>query len=234
MIRIRKSSERGHFDHGWLKTFHTFSFADYHDPKHMHFSSLRVINEDWVQPREGFGTHGHKNMEIVTYVLSGALEHKDSMGNGSVIRPSEVQYMSAGSGVTHSEFNHSESELVHLIQIWILPDQQGLKPSYDQKTFQDAEKLNQLKLIVSGTGKDGSIRIHQDIRVYASILEPKQSQSHEFAKGRCAWVQALRGSVQVGENTLSEGDGAAIEGEKLLSLSSTSEKPEFLLFDLPV
>src|SRR6185369_15861348 len=171
MINIRKSTERGRADYGWLNTRHTFSFADYYDQKHMGFRELRVINEDRVQPREGFPTHPHRDMEIITYVLEGALEHKDSMGNGSVIHPGEVQRMSAGTGITHSEFNHSESELVHFLQIWILPNQEGVKPDYEQKVFPDEEKLNNVRLIASQDGREDSVTIHQDVNLYAAIIE---------------------------------------------------------------
>ncbi len=190
MISIRKAQERGHFDFGWLDTYHTFSFGDYYDPDFMGFRSLRVINEDRVAPRTGFPRHGHRDMEIITYVLEGALEHSDSMGNGSIIRPGDAQRMTAGTGVTHSEANSSETDPVHLLQIWILPGAHGLEPGYEQKTFSDAEKLNQLRLIASADGRNGSVTIQQDASVYASVLEPGQEVVHQVAAGRHAWIQA--------------------------------------------
>jgi redox-sensitive bicupin YhaK (pirin superfamily) len=234
MITLRPSAERGHFDHGWLNTYHTFSFADYHDPKHTHFRSLRVINEDTVQPGGGFGTHPHQDMEIITYILQGALAHKDSMGTGSTIVPGDVQRMSAGTGVLHSEFNHSKDELVHLLQIWIFPERRGIKPSYEQKTFAAAEKLNRLRLVASPDAADGSVTIHTDARVYGSVLEAGKSVKHELVKGRGAWLQVVSGSVEVNGKQLSAGDGAGIEDEKLLTITGGSESgtSEFLLFDL--
>ena len=234
MITVRPSKARGHFDHGWLNTFHTFSFADYHDPKHTHFRDLRVINEDTVQPGGGFGTHPHRDMEIITYIREGALAHQDSMGNGSTIRPGDVQRMSAGTGVLHSEFNHSHDERVHLLQIWIFPEQRGLKPSYEQKTFSAQEKLNRLRLVASRDGSEGSVTIHQDARLYAGLLEPGKAVQHALAPGRGAWFQVTSGSVEVNGKRLSAGDGAAIEEEKTLEISGRSEngRSEFLLFDL--
>lgn len=233
MITVRPSEARGHFDHGWLKTFHTFSFADYHDPKNMGFRSLRVINEDYVSPGNGFGTHPHRDMEIITYVLEGALAHKDSMGNGSAIRPGEVQRMSAGTGVLHSEFNHSAAEQVHLLQIWILPERRGIEPSYEQKTYPRKEKLNKLRLVASPEASDGSVKLHQDAKLYGSILEPGKSLSHELAPGRHAWIQLIDGAITVNDKTLKPGDGAAISGESNLKITSTGEyEAEFLLFDL--
>ncbi len=232
MITVRPAAERGHFDHGWLNTWHTFSFADYHDPKHTHFRALRVINEDTVQPGGGFGTHPHRDMEIITYILQGALAHKDSMGTGSTIVPGDVQRMSAGTGVLHSEYNHSRDELVHLLQIWIFPDKQGLKPSYEQKRFAIAEKLNRLRLVASPDAADGSVAIHSDARVYGSILEPGKTVKHDLAKGRGAWLQLVTGSVEVNGKKLSAGDGAAIESESTVTITGQSGSSEFLLFDL--
>jgi redox-sensitive bicupin YhaK (pirin superfamily) len=241
MITVRKSSERGHANHGWLDSRHSFSFADYHDPAHMGFGNLRVINEDRIAPGSGFGTHGHRDMEIVSYVLDGALAHKDSMGNGGegdsnsgVIRPGDVQRMSAGTGVLHSEFNHSPDELVHLLQIWIFPDKSGLKPSYEQKTFSTEEKLNRLRLVASPDGREGSVTIHQDVRFYAGLLEPGKSVAHHLAPGRGAWIQVTSGAVEVNGKRLRAGDGASVEDEKRLEIIGRGEKgtSEFLLFDL--
>ncbi len=234
MITVRPSAERGHFDHGWLKTYHSFSFADYYDPKHMHFRGLRVINEDTVEPGGGFGTHPHRDMEIITYILQGALAHKDSMGNGSTIVPGDVQRMSAGTGVLHSEFNHSRDKSVHLLQIWIFPDQRGLTPSYEQKTFAAEEKQNRLRLVASPEGGDGSVTIHTDARVYGSVLEAGRSVSHELAKGRGAWVQVTSGAIEVNGKALRAGDGAAIENEMSVNITGASQAgaSEFLFFDL--
>jgi quercetin 2,3-dioxygenase len=232
MITVRPSQERGHFDHGWLNTYHTFSFADYYDPKHVHFRSLRVINEDWVQPGLGFGTHPHRDMEIITYVLEGELAHKDSMGNGSAIRPGDVQRMSAGTGVLHSEYNHSEDNPVHLLQIWIMPEKRGTDPSYEQKTFSDEEKRDRLRLIASRTGRDGAVTIHQDAEVYASVLGNGKTVRHELADNRHAWIQVVRGSVTASGKILNAGDGAGITGEKVIELTATGPESEVLLFDL--
>jgi redox-sensitive bicupin YhaK (pirin superfamily) len=234
MITLRPASERGHFDHGWLNTYHTFSFADYHDPRHTHFRALRVINEDTVQPGGGFGTHPHRDMEIMTYIVEGALAHKDSMGTGSTIMPGDVQRMSAGTGVLHSEFNHSRDELVHLLQIWIFPDKQGLKPSYEQKRFSSDEKLNRLRLVASPDASDGSVTIHADARVYGSLLEPGATVTHELSDGRGAWIQVVSGAIEVNGKRLVAGDGAGIEREKLLTIQgqSASGTSELLLFDL--
>jgi len=231
MIQIRKSEERGHFDHGWLKTFHTFSFADYYDPEHMGFRALRVINEDWVQPGRGFPTHAHRDMEIVTYVLDGALEHRDSLGTGSTIRPGEVQRMSAGTGVRHSEYNHSKSELVHLLQIWILPERNGAAPEYEQKAFSDEEKRGRLKLVASRDGRDGSVTIHQDASLSATLLEPGEKVEASFAPGRRGWVQVARGAIRLAGKPLGQGDGAAIDGERSIEIAAT-EPAEVLVFDL--
>ena len=197
MNEIRRSSARGLADHGWLRSFHTFSFADYHDARHMGFGPLRVINEDRVAPGAGFDTHGHRDMEIISYVLEGALEHKDSIGTGSVIRPGDVQVMSAGTGIRHSEFNHSQSEPVHFLQIWVTPGQQGLKPRYDQKTFSDAEKRGVLKLVASGDGREGSLLIHQDANVFAALLTSDQRLDKDLKPVRKAWVQIVRGQADV-------------------------------------
>ena len=233
MITIRPAKERGQFDHGWLQTSHTFSFADYFDPKHTHFRTLRVINEDFVQPGYGFGTHPHRDMEIVTYVLQGGLAHKDSMGNGSTIRPGDVQRMSAGTGVLHSEYNHSKDELVHLLQIWIFPEKKNLEPSYEQKTFSDEDKLNRLRLVASNDGRDGSVTIHQDASIYGSVLEDGKSVRHQLAPGRGAWLQVARGSVKLNGKTLNQGDGAAVDQEQSVEITGASSEPaEILLFDL--
>lgn len=231
MITIRKSEERGHFDFGWLNTYHTFSFDQYYDSRFMAFRSLRVINEDRVQAGRGFPTHGHRDMEIITYVLEGALEHKDSMGTGSVIRPGDVQKMSAGTGVRHSEYNHSESEVVHLLQIWIMPDTVGIKPDYQQKRFETEEKRGCLRLVASPDGEDDSITIKQDARVYASLLDDKQQVVHELNPNRHAWVQVARGAVEVNGQALNQGDGAAISNEAQVTLAG-KESSEILLFDL--
>jgi redox-sensitive bicupin YhaK (pirin superfamily) len=233
MITLRPADERGHFDHGWLNTYHSFSFADYHDPKHMGFRSLRVINEDYVAPGNGFGTHPHRDMEIITYVLEGALGHKDSMGNGSAIRPGEVQRMSAGTGVLHSEYNHSPAQEVHLLQIWLLPEKRGITPSYEQKTFGREEKLNRLRLVASPDATDGSVLIHQDAKLYGSILESGNTVTHDLAAGRHAWIQLLDGNLNVNGRELRPGDGAAVSDESKLEITSTGEtEAEFLVFDL--
>ena len=231
MIQVRKSEERGHFDHGWLNTYHTFSFSEYYDPKHMSFRHLRVINEDFVAPANGFGTHPHENMEIITYIIQGELEHKDSMGNGSVIRPGDVQRMSAGTGVTHSEFNPSKSGRVHLLQIWIFPEKKGIEPSYEQNHFAPESRVNQLRLVASRDGAQGSVTIHQDAKVFVSTLEPGHQLEHSVAKGRSAWIQVIRGALDLNGTELSQGDGAAITEESKLSLRSSKES-EFILFDL--
>ncbi len=231
MITVRKSSDRGHANHGWLDTYHTFSFANYYDPDYMGFRSLRVINEDRVQPGAGFGTHPHHDMEIITYVLEGALEHKDSMGNGSVMRPGDVQRMSAGTGVTHSEYNHSAEESVHLLQIWIMPNRRGVEPGYEQKSYSREERTNTLRLIASPDGRDGSVAIHQDAELYGTVLEKGQSVSHNLASERYGWVQVARGKVSINGTELEQGDGAAISGEEHLEIVG-NEMAEVLLFDL--
>lgn len=233
MITLRPAEERGHFDHGWLNTYHSFSFADYHDPKQMGFRSLRVINEDYVAPGNGFGTHPHRDMEIITYVLEGALAHKDSMGNGSAIRPGEVQRMSAGTGVLHSEYNHSPAQEVHLLQIWLLPEKRGIAPSYEQKTFGREEKLNRLRLLASPDASDGSVLIHQDAKLYGSILEPGKTVSHDLAVGRYGWIQLVDGNLTVNGKQFKPGDGVAISEESKVEITSAGDtEAEFLLFDL--
>lgn len=229
---VRRSTERGHADHGWLDSFHTFSFADYHDPDHMGFRVLRVINDDRVQPGRGFGTHGHQDMEILTWVLSGELEHKDSLGTGSVIHPRELQYMSAGSGVTHSEFNPSKTEPVHLLQIWILPAVKGAKPKYDQKSFASALKPGELVLIASPDGAAGSIAVRQDVKLFAGVLDRQLTANYSLGAPRHAWLQVTSGALQVGDDELAEGDGLAVSGEPRLEMKAET-RSEFLLFDLP-
>jgi hypothetical protein len=231
MLTIRRSHERGHADHGWLDSHHTFSFADYHDPRHMGFRALRVINEDRVAPGKGFGTHPHRDMEIVSYVLAGELAHKDSMGNGSVIRPGDVQRMTAGTGVTHSEFNHDPAAPVHFLQIWLLPEARGLAPGYEQKHFAPAEREGRLRLIASRDGRDGSVVVHQDVALLAGLLAPGQRAEHRFADGRHGWLQVARGAVQVGDETLRAGDGAAISRAAAVTIVGV-EAAEVLLFDL--
>ena len=231
MITLRRAGERGHFDHGWLNTYHTFSFADYYDPAHMGFRALRVINQDIVQPKEGFPTHPHRDMEIVTYVLEGALEHKDSMGNGGVIRPGEVQRMSAGTGLTHSEYNHSGSEPVHFLQVWIQPDESGFAPSYDQKVFAADKLRGRLRLVASRAGREGSVSYHTDTDLYATLLAPGQTVTHPLRPGRHAWLHVARGAVKMNGQELAVGDGAAVSGEPVLTLAAT-DHAELLLFDL--
>jgi quercetin 2,3-dioxygenase len=233
MIQLRRSSERGHADHGWLNTFHTFSFADYLDDKFMGFRSLRVINEDWVKPGMGFGTHGHRDMEIITYVLEGELAHKDSMGNGSSIKPGEVQRMSAGTGVRHSEFNHSKKDWVHLLQIWLMPERDGITPSYEQKTFTDAEKKGKLRLIASPDARDGSVKIHQDADVYATVLGKGDKVEHKFKTDRFGWLHVAKGEVELNGEKLVAGDGAAIAKEDSIQIAAgEADRSEVLLFDL--
>ena len=230
MITLRKSNERGHAEHGWLDSYHTFSFADYHDPKWMGWRSLRVINDDLVMPRMGFGKHPHRDMEIITYILSGQLAHKDSMGNGRVITPGEFQYMSAGTGVQHSEQNPSGAEAVHLLQIWIMPDENGVTPRYAEKSMKDAA-TGALHLITSKAGRDGSIAIHQDADLYLAKLDAGQSVSHAFAPGRHAWLHVAEGEVTLNGQTLSGGDAAAISNESALELRG-AKSSQVLLFDL--
>lgn len=231
MIRIRRGRDRGHANHGWLDTRHTFSFASYQDPQHMRFRSLRVMNEDIVAPGQGFGTHPHHDMEIVTYVLEGALEHKDSMGNGEVLRPGEFQRMSAGTGITHSEFNPSSAEPVHLYQIWLLPERQGIEPSYEQKQFPQEERRNQLRLVAAPNAEHGSLLIHQDARIYLSSLDEGKQVSHAVKPGRHAWLQVLRGAISLNGHDLAASDGAAVSEEPLLTVVA-SKPAEIMLFDL--
>ena len=231
MITLRASTERGHFDFGWLNTFHSFSFGDYDDPAHDQFRALRVINEDWVQPGQGFGTHGHRDMEILTWVLEGALEHKDSLGNGGIIRPGEAQRMTAGSGIRHSEFNASDKEAVHLLQIWLFPKAPNLPPSYEQKTFPVQERRNCLRLIASSDGRLGSVVWHQDATLFVGNLDPGTSVAMSLSADRYAWVQAARGSLTVNGVTLSQGDGAAISDESELRIQAR-EGAEVLVFEL--
>ena len=232
MITIRRSKDRGHAQHGWLESYHTFSFANYHDPKHMGFRDLLVINEDRVQPAQGFGKHGHQDMEIISYVLEGELAHQDSIGTGSVIRPGDVQRMSAGEGVRHSEFNHSKDRPVHFLQIWIKPKKTGIKPSYEERKFTTEEKKNRLKLIVSPGAEDGSLAINQDAKIFSSSLDPEKEIRYDFKPGRYGWVQVLRGSIELNGELLKEGDGAAIsDTPEVRALGKSSA--ELLLFDLP-
>lgn len=231
MIQVRSAGQRGHANHGWLDTYHTFSFAGYQDPDHMNFRSLRVMNEDVVAPGQGFGTHPHRDMEIVTYVLSGALEHKDSMGNGEVLRPGEFQRMSAGTGITHSEFNPSGDDPVHLYQIWLFPERSGIEPSYEQKRFDEQERHNQLRLVASRDAADGSLLIHQDAKIFLSTLDEGSSVTHQLDEGRHAWLQVLRGSVTVNGQPLQTSDGAAVSDESQLTLVADSNA-EVMLFDL--
>ncbi len=232
MIQIRSADQRGHANHGWLDTHYTFSFSDYYDPRFMGFRSLRVINEDRVSPGYGFPTHPHRDMEIITYVLEGSLEHKDSMGTGSVIRPGEVQKMSAGTGVRHSEFNHSKSEPVHLLQIWILPEKEGIKPMYEQKTVPAEEKKGKLRLVASPKPEDGAVTLYQDAELYATQLEAGQSVEYPLKEGRYAWLQVARGKVTLNGQHLKAGDGAAIAAEPALQITGAADGSEVLLFDL--
>lgn len=231
MINVRKSSDRGHADHGWLQSYHTFSFADYYDPKQMGWGPLRVINEDRVQPSEGFGTHGHRDMEIISYVLEGELQHRDSMGNGTTIRPGDVQRMTAGSGVQHSEFNPSQSSLVHFLQIWIEPERPGLTPGYEQKFFGPEEKRARLRLLASRNGREGSVTIHQDADLYASLLTRGEQVSHRIAAGRLAYLHLVKGAASVNGTPLRTGDAAKIESEPELVIAADADS-ELLLFDM--
>ena len=229
MITIRRAGERGHADHGWLDTYHTFSFADYYDPAHMGFRALRVINEDRVAPGRGFGTHGHRDMEIISYVLEGALAHRDSMGTDGVIRPGEVQRMSAGTGVMHSEMNGSDSEGVHFLQIWIVPERRNIAPSYEQKTIDDEKRRGALHLVAGPNAGNGAVKIHQDVQLFTALLDG-QSVTHDFAEGRFGWVQVARGEAEVNGQRLNAGDGAAIENERSVTIAGNGA--EVLLFDL--
>jgi redox-sensitive bicupin YhaK (pirin superfamily) len=230
-MTIRPAKERGHADHGWLNSYHSFSFADYYDPAHMGFRSLRVINDDRVTPGQGFGTHPHRDMEIVSYVLEGSLAHKDSMGTGSVIRPGDVQRMSAGTGVLHSEFNASKSEPVHFMQIWLLPGERGIQPSYEQKTFGPEEKRGRLRVVASPDAREGSVLLHTDAVLHAGLFGPGESAELALAKGRHSWVQVARGRVKVNGQELHEGDGAAFSDEPLVKVEGVDDA-EVLVFDL--
>jgi hypothetical protein len=231
MLTVRKSNERGFADHGWLKAFHSFSFASYYDPEHMGWGNLRVINEDWIAAGKGFGTHGHRDMEIVTYVLQGSLAHKDSMGNVKVIPPGDVQRMSAGTGVQHSEFNHAPSDTTHLLQIWIEPNVRGIEPSYEQKTFLAAEKQGNLRLVASNDGANGSVLIHADARLYAGLLDGAQTAELPLSPARKSYVHLVRGALAVNGVALTTGDAALIEGESLVTLDQGRDA-EVLVFDL--
>lgn len=231
MIKIRKSNERGKANYGWLDTHYTFSFNTYYDPRFMGFRSLRVINEDFIAPNQGFPTHGHRDMEIITYVMSGELSHKDSMGNGTTILPNEVQRMTAGTGVSHSEYS-SPTDKTHLLQIWILPEEESLTPGYEQTFFAPEDKKGKLKLVASRAGTDGSVTIHQDVNLYSSILAKDEEVSHELAENRHAWIQVVKGEIFLKGEILQQGDGAAISDEKLLKIKSLADESEFLLFDL--
>ena len=232
MIIVRPAQERGHAKFGWLDSKHTFSFGSYYDPKQMGFASLRVINEDQVQPGQGFGTHGHQDMEIISYVLRGELEHKDSIGNGSVIRPGDVQRMSAGTGIAHSEFNASDTDPVHFLQIWIQPDLAGIQPSYEQKNFSLDEKQGRLRLVASPDGRENSVTIHQDANLYVAVLNKGERVNHRTDNNRSLWLQIARGSAEINGQTLQTGDGAAITQEKDIELAATNDNTEILLFDL--
>jgi quercetin 2,3-dioxygenase len=231
MITVRRSNERGHFDHGWLNTYHTFSFDQYYDPRYMGFRNLRVINEDFVAAGRGFPKHGHRDMEIITYILEGALKHEDSMGNGSVIRPGDVQRMTAGTGVRHSEQNASDQERVHLLQIWILPNTIGLEPGYEQKAFSEDERRGRLRLIASEDSRDGSVEVHQDVSLFASVLPAGQEVEHTMDQQRYAWIQVARGAVDVNGEKADQGDGLVAVGESSLRIRAQQDA-EVLLFDL--
>ncbi|MEP7147598.1 MAG: pirin family protein [Acidobacteriota bacterium] len=231
MINIRRSNERGHANHGWLDTRFSFSFADYYDPQFMGFRDLRVINEDFIEPTQGFPKHGHRDMEIITYMIAGELSHRDSMGNGETIHPNEVQRMTAGTGVLHSEYS-SPSDKTHLLQIWLLPEKKNLQPGYEQKAFSPEEKLGQLRLIASRGGAGGSVHINQDVNLYASILSEGKEIRHDLVDGRHAWLQLISGSLEVNGEKLNAGDGAAISDEASLEIKSLDDRSEFLLFDL--
>jgi hypothetical protein len=232
MVATRRSAERGYADHGWLKSFHSFSFADYYDPRHMGFGPLRVINEDRVAPGMGFGTHGHRDMEIISYVLDGELAHKDSLGNGSVIRPGDVQRMSAGTGVRHSEFNHSAAQVTHFLQIWIEPAVQGIAPSYEEKRFEAADKRGRLRLVASPDGAEGSVSIQQDARLYAGLFDGEESAALPIAAGRRAYVHVARGAVEVNGRPLAAGDALRLEDERDVHITA-GRGAEVLVFDLP-
>lgn len=231
MITIRKSHERGHFNWGWLNTYHTFSFSDYFDRRWVNFRSLRVINEDWIAPAQGFGTHPHRDMEIITYIISGALEHRDSMGNGAVLKPSDIQRMSAGTGITHSEFNGSKTEACHLLQIWLFPENVGIEPSYEDHAIPREEKIGRLRPIASPDRREGSAVIHQDAVVYASVLPEGAAITHAVGAGRAVWLQLISGTIDVNGTSLEAGDGAGLEEVEIVEIKAGQEA-EFLLFDL--
>ncbi|MEP6664135.1 MAG: pirin family protein [Verrucomicrobiota bacterium] len=231
MITVRKSDERGHAQFDWLDSRHSFSFGDYRDPSHMGFHALRVINEDHIAGGGGFGSHPHRDMEILTYVVSGVLQHKDNLGNSAPIRPGELQRMSAGTGIVHSEFNASKTEPVHLLQIWLLPDKKGLWPGYEQKQFSRKEKLNRLCLVASSDARDNSLTIHQDVKLFVSVLETQKELKHEVLAGRAAWIQVIRGALKINGQISNAGDGVAVEGNETLRVEAMEES-EFLLFDL--
>ncbi len=232
MITVRRSQGRGHANFGWLDSKHTFSFGSYYDPNYLGFSNLRVINEDRVKAGKGFGPHGHRDMEIITYVLDGALEHKDNMGHGSVIGPGDVQRISAGTGIAHSEFNASQTDSVHFLQIWIFPNTKGLQPNYEEKHFPLAQKQGQLRLVASGDGRDDSIKIHQDVDLYVAVLQEGDRINHDVNKDRSLWLQIAQGSVEVNGKIVNKGDGAGITQETKFDLIATSKNTEILLFDL--
>jgi redox-sensitive bicupin YhaK (pirin superfamily) len=231
MIDVIQAESRGSADHGWLKAKHTFSFANYYDPARIQFGNLRVINEDRVAPGQGFGTHPHRDMEIITYIIDGAVQHKDSMGNGTVIKAGEIQRMTAGTGVLHSEFNPSHDEELYLLQIWILPEKNGLEPGYEQSMFAREDKLNRLRLVASRDARDGSLTVHQDVDLYASVLGDGRSVTHEVGSGRKIFIQVIRGNIAVNGQSLDAGDGAQLENESRLSITSSGES-DFLLFDM--
>jgi len=231
MLKIRKSAERGEAEHGWLHSHFSFSFSGYHDPRHMGFRSLRVMNEDWIQPGQGFGMHGHNDMEIVTYVLSGQLKHQDSLGTSAVLHAGEFQHMTAGTGVRHSEFNPSDTEPVHLYQIWLLPNQDGLPPSYEDRVFSDKEKQGRLRVVASSDGRDDSLTIHQDASIYLAELKPNDEVVHRLAEGRHAWLQVLSGTLSLNDFELAEGDGVAVSEQTELKIAAASPA-EIMLFDL--
>lgn len=232
MIKIRRADERGHANYGWLDTYHTFSFNTYHDERFMGFRSLRVINEDKVLAGQGFGTHGHRDMEIISYVVSGALAHKDSTGGEEILRPHEIQRMTAGTGIRHSEYNPQANEDVHFLQIWILPEKENLTPGYEQTLFSPESKKGKLKLVASRAGTDGSVKINQDVAMYASILDKTDEVSYELAENRYGWIQVIKGSLEINGEFLNASDGAAISDESLLKIKALEDETEFLLFDL--
>jgi len=231
MLNVRRAQERGNSNHGWLNSHHTFSFAEYYDPKHMGFADLRVINDDIVAPGKGFGTHPHRDMEIISYVLDGALEHRDSMGNGSVIRPGDVQRMSAGTGVTHSEFNHSSDDEVHFLQIWVLPDQKGHTPGYQQKHFSNEEKRGRLRLIASHDGDDSSVTLNQDVKIYSGLLNDEETFSYNTKPNRVAWIHVARGEVELNDEKLQAGDGVSVNPGQSLEFRN-GDHAEVLVFDM--